>query len=100
MKIAMVGLGRMGANMTRRIMRAGHECVVFDHAPAAVQALAAEGAQGTASIEDLVRALPAPRVVWLMLPAAVTGQAAQTLFGLLEPGDVVIDGGNSYYRDV
>ncbi|MFI6386881.1 phosphogluconate dehydrogenase (NAD(+)-dependent, decarboxylating) [Nonomuraea sp. NPDC050540] len=99
MKIAMVGLGRMGANMTRRIMRAGHECVVFDHAPAAVQALAAEGAQGTASIEDLVRALPAPRVVWLMLPAAVTGQAAQTLFGLLEPGDVVIDGGNSYYRD-
>ncbi|MFI6495858.1 phosphogluconate dehydrogenase (NAD(+)-dependent, decarboxylating) [Nonomuraea typhae] len=99
MRIAMVGLGRMGANMVRRIMRAGHECVVFDRSPEAVAALAAEGARGTGSLEELVLALPAPRAVWLMLPAAVTGQAAESLFGLLEAGDVVIDGGNSYYRD-
>ncbi len=100
MDIGMVGLGRMGANMTRRLLRGGHRVVVYDRAPAAVQALAAEGAQGAASLAQLVEALPPPRVVWLMVPAgAPVEEAVRELGGLLQPGDVLVDGGNSHYRD-
>ncbi len=99
MQIGMIGLGRMGANLVRRLMKDGHGCVVFDVAPAAVGALAAEGASGAASLEDLVSKLDRPRTVWLMVPAAVTGEMVDSLSAHLEDGDVVIDGGNSYYRD-
>lgn len=98
MKIGMVGLGRMGANMSRRLMQAGHECVVYDATAASVDALASAGAKGVHSLEDLVRALPAPRVIWMMVPAAVVEQVLDTLSGLLAKDDVVIDGGNSEYR--
>jgi 6-phosphogluconate dehydrogenase len=99
MKIAMVGLGRMGANMVRRLLRAGHECDVYDVSAESVKQLVGEGATGAGSLADLVAGLPAPRAVWLMLPAAITGDTVSTLLDLLEPGDVIIDGGNSYYRD-
>src|SRR6266446_4722156 len=96
----MVGLGRMGANMSRRLMRGGHECVVFDLNPKSVSDLAAEGAQPAASLEDLTRKLEKPRAVWVMLPAGEpTEQSVTTLAGRMEPGDIVIDGGNSYYKD-
>ncbi|MFI6316404.1 phosphogluconate dehydrogenase (NAD(+)-dependent, decarboxylating) [Nonomuraea sp. NPDC050556] len=97
--MGMVGLGRMGANMVRRIMGAGHECVVFDRSAEAVKQLEAEGAAGADSLEALVAQLDGPRVVWMMLPAAVTGQTAETLMTLLTQGDIIVDGGNSYYRD-
>ncbi len=99
MQIGMIGLGRMGANLVRRLMKDGHGCVVFDVAPAAVGALAAEGASGAASLEDLVSKLDRPRTVWLMVPAAVTGEMVDSLSAHLEDGEVVIDEGNSYYRD-
>jgi len=99
MKIAMVGLGRMGANMVRRLLRDGHECVVHDISADAVATLAGEGAQAAVSLEDLVSRLEAPRTVWLMLPAAITGDTVLNLLELLEPGDAIIDGGNSSYRD-
>ncbi len=99
MQIGMIGLGRMGANMVRRLMRSGHECVVFDANPASVKELAGEGAVGAASLQDLAAKLKAPRPVWLMVPAAVVDQTLSALTGLLEKGDVVIDGGNSYYVD-
>jgi 6-phosphogluconate dehydrogenase len=100
MDIGMVGLGRMGANMTRRLLRGGHRVVVYDRAPAAVQALVAEGAHGVASLAQLVETLPPPRVVWLMVPAgAPVEEAVRELGGLLQPGDVLVDGGNSHYRD-
>lgn len=98
MKIGMIGLGRMGANMTRRLLRAGHECVVYDATSASVDALAPEGAQGAHTLEQLIAALPAPRAVWLMVPAAVVEAVIDSLSGLLAPGDVIIDGGNSDYR--
>jgi 6-phosphogluconate dehydrogenase len=91
MQLAMVGLGRMGANMVRRLMAAGHECVAYDVSPDAVKALQAEGAVGATSLDDLVAKLSMPRSVWIMVPAAITGH--------LQPGDIIIDGGNSYYRD-
>lgn len=99
MQIAMVGLGRMGANMVRRLMQAGHECIVFDLDAAAVAALEAEGAVGATSYADMIGKLAAPRAVWLMLPAAITSRIAREIAGHLQPGDAIIDGGNSYYRD-
>ena len=99
MQLGMVGLGRMGANLVRRLMRDGHRCVVYDVNADAVQALAAEGATGATSLEDFVARLEKPHTAWLMLPAAITGRILDELAALLEPGDTVIDGGNSYYRD-
>jgi 6-phosphogluconate dehydrogenase len=99
MQLGMIGLGRMGANLVRRLMRDGHECVVFDVNQAAVDALAAEGATGSSSLDDFVAKLSLPRAAWIMVPAAYTGQTVVDLVARLEPGDIVIDGGNSYYRD-
>jgi 6-phosphogluconate dehydrogenase len=99
MQLGMIGLGRMGANLVRRLERAGHHCVVFDRNQAAVQQLAGEGSGGAASLQELVAKLPAPRAVWVMVPAGVAGRVVDELAGLLDPDDVVIDGGNSYYRD-
>jgi 6-phosphogluconate dehydrogenase len=99
MQLGMVGLGRMGANLTRRLMRAGHEVVVHDLDADAVAALEGEGAVGAASLGDLVAKLTVPRAVWIMVPAAVAGQTAEQLADLMDAGDIVIDGGNTYYRD-
>jgi 6-phosphogluconate dehydrogenase len=99
MQIGMIGLGRMGANMAQRLMNDGHECVVFDVNTGAVANLAAQSAVGTDSLEDFVARLSKPRAIWLILPAAVVDQELSALASLLEAGDIVIDGGNSYYRD-
>src|SRR5215467_10646618 len=99
MQIGMVGLGRMGANMTRRLMRGRHECVVHDNDPTAVERLAGAGATGATSLRQLVGALTKPRAIWLMLPAGIVDPVLTKLSPLLEAGDIVIDGGNSYYRD-
>ncbi|MCB9915012.1 MAG: decarboxylating 6-phosphogluconate dehydrogenase [Planctomycetes bacterium] len=99
MQLGMIGLGRMGANMVRRLLAHEHACVVFDRSPDAVRALAQAGAVGATSLGDLVRRLDAPRAVWLMVPAAAVDDAIAELTPLLEPGDVLIDGGNSYYVD-
>lgn len=99
MQLGMIGLGRMGANMVRRLMRAGHQCVVFDVHPEAVQALAREGAIGAASLEDFVGRLNRPRAVWLMVPAAIVDEEIAAVSRLLEPGDIVVDGGNSHYHN-
>ena len=98
MQIAIIGLGRMGANIVRRLMHAGHECIVHDVRPQAIAQLAGEGAIGVASVKDLVAKLKAPRAVWMMLPAALVDDTIAALEGLLTPGDVLIDGGNSHYR--
>jgi len=95
----MIGLGRMGGNMVRRLMRAGHECVVFDVSPEAVAALAAEGAVATTSLATFVEALQAPRAVWLMVPAALVDAEVEALGALLQRDDILIDGGNSRYTD-
>jgi 6-phosphogluconate dehydrogenase len=99
MQLGMVGLGRMGANLVRRLMRDGHRCVVYDVNPDAVKELEAEGATGTTSLDDLAGELEKPRAVWLMLPAAIVDSTLEQLVPLLDPGDAVVDGGNSYYRD-
>lgn len=100
MRIGMVGLGRMGSNMTRRLLRGGHEVVVFDVDGSVVEGLVSEGAIGSGSLEELVAELPGPRVVWLMVPAGdVTEDAISELTRLLGPSDIVIDGGNSRYTD-
>jgi 6-phosphogluconate dehydrogenase len=99
MQLGMIGLGRMGNNMVRRLMQAGHQCVVYDIHPDAVKATAAAGAVGSSSLEDFVKKLTKPRAVWLMVPAAVVDPTLAKLVPLLEQGDVVIDGGNSYYHD-
>jgi 6-phosphogluconate dehydrogenase len=99
MQLGMIGLGRMGANMVRRLMKAGHECVVHDLSPAAVQGLAKEGAVGAGSLDDFLARLKRPRAVWLMVPAGVVDQTLAGLVDKLESGDTVIDGGNSYYHD-
>jgi 6-phosphogluconate dehydrogenase len=99
MQLGMIGLGRMGANMVRRLMRAGHECVVYDVHADAVQLLAQEGASGAASLEDFVGKLSQPRAVWLMVPAAIVDQELASLGPLLQANDIIIDGGNSYYHD-
>lgn len=99
MQLGMVGLGRMGANLVRRLMRDGHSCVVYDVNPEAVDALQKEGATGATSLDDFAAALNPPRAVWLMLPAAIVDSTLDRLVPLLAAGDTVIDGGNSYYRD-
>ncbi|HEU0287384.1 MAG TPA: decarboxylating 6-phosphogluconate dehydrogenase, partial [Nocardioidaceae bacterium] len=99
MQLGMVGLGRMGANLVRRLMRDGHRCVVYDVNADVVKQLESEGATGSRSLEDFVAKLEKPRAAWLMLPAAIVDQTLDELVPLLEPDDVVIDGGNSYYRD-
>ena len=98
-QVGFIGLGRMGANMVKRLAAAKIRCVTFDANPAAVQATIAPGVTGTTSLQQFVSTLEAPRVIWLMLPAAVVDQELTNLKPLLAPGDVVIDGGNSYYRD-
>ena len=100
MELGMVGLGRMGANLVRRLMRDGHRCVVFDTDPAAAQALAAEGAVAATSLADLAEHMASPRQVWVMVPAGgVTEKVVTSLAEVLEPGDTIIDGGNSRYHD-
>ena len=99
MQLGMIGLGRMGANIVRRLMLDGHECVVFDTNPQAVAALAAEGATGAESLEDFAARLQTPRAAWVMVPASITGHVVDQLAGVFEPGDAIIDGGNSNYRD-
>jgi 6-phosphogluconate dehydrogenase len=99
MELGMIGLGRMGTNMVRRLQRAGHHCVVYDLHSEAVQALVKEGAVGTTSLEDFANKLKKPRAVWMMVPAAAVDPTLKTLTPLLEGDDVVIDGGNSYYHD-
>ena len=99
MQLAMIGLGRMGANMVRRLIKGGHQCVVFDMSPKAVAALARDKAVGASSLADLVRKLEKPRAVWLMVPAGVVDQSIADLSPHLESGDILIDGGNSYYVD-
>ena len=100
MQVGMVGLGRMGANLVRRLMRDGHECVVFDANPGAIAALEAEGATGASSLDDFVARLTPPRAAWIMVPAgAVTETTVEDLAQRMAAGDVLIDGGNSYYRD-
>jgi 6-phosphogluconate dehydrogenase len=99
MQLGMIGLGRMGANMVRRLSRAGHDCVVYDVAAPAVEALAREGATGTASLPAFVKALARPRTVWIMVPAAIVDATLGSLAPLLERDDVIIDGGNSHYHD-
>jgi 6-phosphogluconate dehydrogenase len=99
MQLGMVGLGRMGANIVRRLMRDGHHCIAYDRTAGVVSQLAGEGATGATSLADFVAKLDKPRTAWLMLPAAVVDATLDQLTPLLEPGDVVIDGGNSYYRD-
>jgi 6-phosphogluconate dehydrogenase len=99
MRIGMIGLGRMGANMVRRLQQGGHECVAYDRSAEAAQAVAAYGAQAASSIEELVRALKPPRAVWIMVPAAIVDSVLAQLRPLLGRGDVLIDGGNSHYRD-
>ena len=98
-QLGMLGLGRMGTGIVRRLMRDGHECVVYDRNLDTVAELEREGATGTTTLEDFVRALRKPRAAWVMIPAAVTGQVVDQLAELMEPGDVIVDGGNSYYHD-
>src|SRR5271165_6467185 len=99
MQLGMVGLGRMGANMVRRLIRGGHDCVVFDVFPKSVEELAAEKATPASSLEDLVKKMAKPRAVWLMVPAAVVDETIAKVLPSLEAGDILIDGGNSYYID-
>jgi len=99
MQLGMVGLGRMGANMVRRLIRKGHSCVVFDMSPKAVADLVKEQAVGSTSLKDFVSKLQTPRAIWLMVPAAVVDKTIADLLPLLEAGDILIDGGNSYYID-
>ena len=99
MQLGMIGLGRMGANMVRRLMKAGHECVVFDVNAGSVQQLSGEGATGGESLDDFISKLQTPRAIWIMVPAAFVDSTIDDLTARLSPGDIIIDGGNSYYRD-
>ena len=99
MQLGMIGLGRMGANIVRRLMRDGHECVVWDVSADAVKALVDEGATGAATLEEFTAKLVTPRVAWVMIPAGITGKSVATLGEMFESGDIIIDGGNSNYRD-
>jgi 6-phosphogluconate dehydrogenase len=99
MQIGMIGLGRMGANMARRLLKGGHQCVVFNRSPKAVQELVEEKAVGSSSLAELVKKLTKPRAVWLMVPAAVVDKTIGDLLPQLETDDILIDGGNSYYID-
>jgi len=99
MQLGMIGLGRMGSNMVQRLLKAGHTCVVYDTHPQAMQDLASKGAATSSSLEDFAKKLTAPRAVWLMVPAAAVDSILNSLSAVLEPGDIIIDGGNSYYHD-
>lgn len=99
MQLGMIGLGRMGANMVRRLIKQGHQCVVYDRSPKAIEELAKEKAVGSSSLADFVKKLDKPRAIWLMVPAAVVDHSIADLLPLLESGDIIIDGGNSYYID-
>src|SRR5712672_3956857 len=99
MQLGMIGLGRMGANMVRRLLRAGHRCVVFNSTPSAVNELVKEKATGSTSLQDLVTKLEKPRAIWLMVPAASVDETIAGLLPYLESDDILIDGGNSYYVD-
>ena len=99
MQLGMVGLGRMGANLVRRLTAAGHTCVVYDVNPAAVKAMEGKGVRGANSLEDLVAKLTKPAAAWVMVPAAVTGSTVEALASCMTAGDIIVDGGNSYYRD-
>jgi 6-phosphogluconate dehydrogenase len=100
MQLGMVGLGRMGANMVRRLMKAGHVCVVYDRNPGSVETLTAEGATGARTFDEFVAALKRPRTAWIMVPAGeATEQTVSALAQRMEPGDIIVDGGNSYYKD-
>src|SRR5580692_9445812 len=99
MQLGMVGLGRMGANMVRRLLKGGHQCVVFDMSAKAVDELVQEKAQGSSSLQELVAKLAKPRAIWLMVPAAVVEETIAELLPHLEAEDILIDGGNSYYVD-
>src|ERR671931_455598 len=99
MQLGMIGLGRMGANIVRRLMRDGHDCVVYDVGPEAVAELESEGATGSASLQEFVEKLEKPRAAWVMIPAAITGRVVTELAELMEPGDIIIDGGNTFYRE-
>ena len=99
MQLGMIGLGRMGAAMVRRLMKRGHKCVVNDISQDTVQSLIKDGADGSTSLPEFVKKLSKPRAIWLMVPAAIVDKAVAQLEPLLEPGDILIDGGNSYYHD-
>jgi 6-phosphogluconate dehydrogenase len=99
MQLGMVGLGRMGANIVRRLMKAGHTCVVFDTNPKSVAELVAEGAVGASTLEEFVSKLEKPKAAWVMIPAAITDKVVKQLADLMDKGDIIIDGGNSYFRD-
>jgi 6-phosphogluconate dehydrogenase len=99
MQIGMIGLGRMGANMVRRLLKGGHECVAYDRSADAVKSVAGQGAKGVGSLREMVAALAAPRVLWIMVPAGVVDAVIAELRPLLQKGDVLIDGGNSHYHD-
>jgi 6-phosphogluconate dehydrogenase len=99
MHLGMIGLGRMGASLVRRLAKAGHRCVVYDVSPAAVKRIAGRGVRGSASIEELVAKLAKPRAVWVMVPAGAAGKTVEELASRMDAGDIIIDGGNSYYRD-
>ena len=99
MQLGMIGLGRMGANMVRRLIKNGHRCVVFDRSPEVVKDFTKDNAVGAVSLADLVKQLDKPRAIWLMVPAAAVDQTITDLAHILEAGDTIIDGGNSYYID-
>lgn len=99
MQLAMIGLGRMGSNMVQRLQKGGHQCLVYDRSPAAVESLVRQGATGTSSLQELARALTKPRAVWMMVPAGAVEETIADLLPDLEAGDMLIDGGNSYYID-
>src|ERR1700761_1304783 len=99
MQLGMIGLGRMGANLVRRLLRDGHRCVAYDVNADAVKQLEAEGAEGATSLEEFVGKLETPRAAWIMVPAGIVQHTLDELENLLDAGDIVIDGGNSYYRD-
>ena len=99
MQLGMIGLGRMGANMVRRVLKGGHRCIVFDRSPKAVNELVPEKATGSSSLHDFVSKLEKPRAIWLMVPAAAVEETIADLLPHLEPEDMLIDGGNSYYVD-
>ena len=99
MHLGMIGLGRMGASLVRRLTKAGHKCVVYDVSPAAVRKIAGRGIRGSTSIDELVAKLAKPRAIWVMVPAGVAGKTVEELAARMDAGDIIIDGGNSYYRD-
>ncbi len=99
MQLGMIGLGRMGSYMVQRLLKAGHECVVYDTHPQAMQELVAKGAASSSTLEEFAKKLKAPRAIWLMVPAAVVDSVLASLVPVLAPGDIIIDGGNSYYHD-